>query len=220
MNIKSILVLTCVLWMTGGLCAAQTPDGSSPNSEGVCNGLQETAPRLYGLCLAYCEALDCELLSLGDGGEAIQCNRPADSRILDLYNRHRRAGDPAMPCLPADPGPCPCWSTGEIDDVLPVVRPGTSSTNCRNDLDPTASGITCATLNSAGGPCSFVYLTFNGAAQVGYFPEQGYRCGYVRGSSGPTAVVRSLAIDAATAAACLDQLSQQGAAAGFSCFGP
>jgi hypothetical protein len=44
--------------------AAQTPDGQTPAEETVCDGMMGAA---WGLCNAYCEAMDCDLYYvLGD----------------------------------------------------------------------------------------------------------------------------------------------------------
>lgn len=40
------------------LVIAQTPDGTTPAEETICDGLEGAA---FGLCNAYCEAKDCDL---------------------------------------------------------------------------------------------------------------------------------------------------------------
>lgn len=95
---------------------AQTPDGTTPSDEAVCDDLlvEGTTPGLYGLCVAYCEAQDCD--SYPEGEEPHSCN-------LLLSNYERKVtkadnGDPAMPCAgPVEPM-CPCWSSEGIDNEL------------------------------------------------------------------------------------------------------
>lgn len=67
--------------------SAQTPDGQTPAIESVCDGLPGA---LFGLCNAYCEALDC------DAGFS---NPTACDRVLGNYLKH--SGGPVPPCLNA-----------------------------------------------------------------------------------------------------------------------
>jgi hypothetical protein len=91
-----------------GHAAAKTKDGVTPSGESVCDALQDATPGLFGLCVAYCEAKDCDdpLSDCGTSGE----------RILANYNKKKAAGDPDMPCLaqPAPAAACPCFSEGDI----------------------------------------------------------------------------------------------------------
>jgi hypothetical protein len=94
------------------LCAipvfAQTPDGETPSAETVCDFLKDAqyTPGLYGLCVAFCEALD------SDDFEPLgECN-VAPMKILENYNKKRGEGDPEMPCLRPE---CPCFS---VEDLL------------------------------------------------------------------------------------------------------
>lgn len=53
------LAVALLLICTGtGAALAQTPDGMPPANETICNGESGAA---FGLCNAYCEAMDCEL---------------------------------------------------------------------------------------------------------------------------------------------------------------
>jgi len=215
-EIQALSILaTGALLVAGGVCLAQTADGSPPSDESVCSVLHDATPALFGLCVAYCEALDCDLISLDGETEAVQCNKHPDPRILELYNRHRREGDPGMPCL--SPSPCPCWTTNEIDDIVPVFAPWID-TVCRNDLS-FATGGTCAGLNTAFSLCTGVYLSPQGGAIVNNLGSGVFTCYYARGEwGGPGTVSRFHQIDQSTAEICANQLRQQGAAADFSCF--
>ena len=85
--------------------SASTPDGETPANEGVCNVLQGGTPGLYGLCVAYCEAQDLDLV--GD--------KPTpNAKILDNYRKKMRTGDPDMPCIQV---PCPCWTAEQLANV-------------------------------------------------------------------------------------------------------
>ena len=92
--------------------AQGTPDGETPANEGVCDDLMFATPGLYGLCVAFCEAQDCEPdFSLDDPFE--QCT-PSSPMVLEAYDRRKGEGDPEMPCVQQTG--CPCWSTEELAD--------------------------------------------------------------------------------------------------------
>ncbi len=85
MRIKSILPL-CLLLTFAGAAAAQTPDGDPPSEETVCDGQTGAA---YGLCTAFCEAMDCD----SDDPQASQtaCDKVA-GKFLQITGE-------APPCL-------------------------------------------------------------------------------------------------------------------------
>lgn len=99
----TVAALLTGLAMMSGSAVAQTPDGSTPANEGVCNVLQApgVSPGLYGLCVAYCEAQDLDSFD----------KEPPNAKILANYNKRKLTGDPAMPCVKS---PCPCWSGAEM----------------------------------------------------------------------------------------------------------
>ena len=66
-----------------------TPDGVPPSREIVCDGLQGAA---YGLCNAYCQAMDCD-------SSAPQASPSACAKVAGLFARITGEG------LPCD---CPC----------------------------------------------------------------------------------------------------------------
>lgn len=92
---------------------AQTRDGETPAEEEICDGLHDASPGLYGLCVAYCEAQDCDSVDLAISG---QCRAP-DQRLLDHYEKKRGPEDPPMPCLTPEPDPCPCFSREDLSTV-------------------------------------------------------------------------------------------------------
>jgi len=93
----------------------RTPDGATPAEESTCDDLKHGTPGLYGLCIAFCEAHDCEPdLSLEDPFSV--CMK-SDRKILDKYRAKMRDGDPDMPCIPNPQGGetlCPCWSEDDL----------------------------------------------------------------------------------------------------------
>jgi hypothetical protein len=157
---------------------AQTPDGSTPANEGICDSLQDATPSLYGLCVAYCEALDCQHIE----GGLVQCNSAPSNKILENYNKKKAPSDPPMPCVVPPPPPplppCACWTPEELSLIQPgfcrLTEGSTSTTfpcsppltdyrcndgqcssfeaECVNNFDPTpVSGFnTCTNLNDTG----------------------------------------------------------------------
>jgi hypothetical protein len=65
---------------------AQTADGMTPAEEQVCDDLNGA---LYGLCVAYCEAMDCHL------GDQFASDRACE-RVLTNYMTHSDGDMP--PC--------------------------------------------------------------------------------------------------------------------------
>ena len=66
---------------------AKTPDGQTPAEETVCDDLEGA---LYGLCVAFCEAMDCD--TRDDWTLDRACNR-----VLTNYMKH--SPDDFPPCL-------------------------------------------------------------------------------------------------------------------------
>lgn len=99
------------LTMMSGSAMAQTADGETPANEGVCNVLQGHTPGLYGLCIAYCEAQDLDLV--GD-------KETPNNKILNNYRKKMQAGDPDMPCIQV---PCPCWNAEQLANVGATATP-------------------------------------------------------------------------------------------------
>lgn len=106
------LLSLCLLPVASG---AKTPDGMTPAEETVCDELQGAKRGLYGLCVAYCEAQDCDSIELAISG---QCRAPKP-RLLELYERKRRAEDPPMPCVTPETQPCSCFDAQELA-MLPL----------------------------------------------------------------------------------------------------
>ncbi len=89
---KSQLILTFALLLIGaGAALAQTPDELPPSRETVCDAETGAA---YGLCNAYCEAMDCE--SEAPSASATACDKV--STKFQTITGH------ALPCEVS----CPC----------------------------------------------------------------------------------------------------------------
>jgi hypothetical protein len=121
MNIKQYVAAFGFAWIMAlgslsGTATAMTPDGETPANEGVCNELQGGTPALYGLCVAYCEAQDLDIV--GD-------KETPNNKILANYNKKKQSTDPDMPCIQT---PCPCWTQEELDAISVPIDCVTDST--------------------------------------------------------------------------------------------
>jgi len=115
---RTLLVFVAVTFATLGSvpASAQTPDGQTPAEETVCDPLIGATPGLYGLCVAYCEAHDADILSpAGDPAELDVPNR----MILENYNKKKTEFDPPMPCVQqAQDENCACWTADQLSTVF------------------------------------------------------------------------------------------------------
>ena len=120
----------------------QTPDGETPAEETICDILLQpgVTPGLYGLCVAFCEAQDCEPdLSAENPFEGCVAGSP---KVLANYRKKMRDGDPDMSCIQA---PCPCWSEEELAGLDYVEHGG----NAYPDFEVLSYG---GVGSSTGGP--------------------------------------------------------------------
>ncbi len=117
--LKTAAILALAFPLTAPI-SAQTPDGTTPAQEGVCDVLQEesTTKGLYGLCVAFCEAHDAASI---DGPitledlEALEQSAPS-GKILTNYNKRKADTDPDMPCIKVEE-PCPCFSDEDLASI-------------------------------------------------------------------------------------------------------
>jgi hypothetical protein len=101
---KKLFVVSVFLLIAGaGAAWAQTPDGEPPSVETDCDGLSGA---LFGLCNAYCEAMDCDT---GSNASDRACER-----VLANYHRHSGGEDP--PCIQSG-GCCEPHGTPSCDDA-------------------------------------------------------------------------------------------------------
>ena len=101
---------------SGPLSRSESTQQVAQANRGVCDRLNAAGvtPGLHGLCVAYCEALNCPDATAGATALSSQC-RAASPTVLANYNKTRKPSDPAMPCV--KPPGCPCWSAGELAGV-------------------------------------------------------------------------------------------------------
>jgi hypothetical protein len=83
---------------------ARTPDGETPAEESDCDGLSGAA---YGLCNAYCEAMDCD-------SAAPNANETACLKVLSDFTKHSTE---LIPCARAI---CPCWDAADVESLFGV----------------------------------------------------------------------------------------------------
>ena len=94
------LLLIC----TGtGAALAQTPDGDPPSEETVCDG---EAGAAYGLCNAYCEAMDCD--SDDPSASETACSK-VQSKFQNITGRDIPCEVPAVTC--------PCASLPNFNEI-------------------------------------------------------------------------------------------------------
>lgn len=108
---------------------AATADGSTPANEGVCDVVKGKTPGLYGLCVAYCEAQDLDIV--GD-------KETPNNKILANYRAKMQTGDPDMPCVRV---PCPCWTDAQLanvnnTDVTKMLCAQTTTTATVRNMSP------------------------------------------------------------------------------------
>ena len=77
-NIFGLIVFSMIFFLGSGLGFAQTPDGETPSVETVCDTQVGAA---FGLCNAYCEAMDCDYAEPQASEQA--CNRVFD-RFMNI----------------------------------------------------------------------------------------------------------------------------------------
>ena len=73
---------------------ASTPDGETPAEETVCDDLDGAE---FGLCNAYCEAMDCDLAYDEDPETEPHASDRACEQVLANFQKHSGGEDP--PCL-------------------------------------------------------------------------------------------------------------------------
>jgi hypothetical protein len=198
-----VVGILCMATLVGPVMG-QTADGDTPVNEAICDDLFTATPGLYGLCIAYCEAMDCELVD-----DEMNCDNFPDPRILQKYRSRMQEGDPDMPCVV--PGPCPCWTENEVNDIVPIL-PFPGPDKCNNDFEIGSTWTTRTALN-------YGYVWGHGFAGVEHNPHRplGQRL-YCRrgfgldgsGAAGTPPVYRFAVLSEAEALICSAQLVARG----------
>jgi len=124
----SLVLCLGLMFVGSNNVMAQTPDGLTPAQETDCDVLKEGAAKgLYGLCVAYCEAQDCD----SDLFLANAC-KESNPRILANFIKKAGVDGPTMPCLkPA--ATCVCWEPEEVENLQICTITDTASTLIRDD---------------------------------------------------------------------------------------
>ena len=107
-TLRTLLLAACLTLLIAGVAGAQadppnsfgTPDGLPPSIEEVCD---EESGAAYGLCTAFCEAMDCD-------SSAPQASERACNRVGDRFVQLTGA---LPPCLQT----CPCWDAADLNSV-------------------------------------------------------------------------------------------------------
>ena len=104
-----IPLFLALLLICTGAALAQTPDLFTPSEETICDGETGAA---YGLCNAYCEAMDCESANA-------QASATACTKVKDKFTNITGRSLPCEGCPAPPPGTtCPCTSIPEFNDNL------------------------------------------------------------------------------------------------------
>jgi hypothetical protein len=197
--------LSLILFAAALLGLTSPADARSPAAlnAGVCDGLQDATPGLYGLCVSFCEAQTCVPdFSLED---PFQNCKPSSVRLLEQYNRRKGTGDPEMPCVQRSV-PCPCWSSTEITQ-LRHPAPGDTAV-CSNGPSQAYWAI-----SGANGSGSYGTVVFGNSTGVCYLMDscQDGNC---------LGVTRNLLISAEQGAACQASAATSASLRGISCTSP
>jgi hypothetical protein len=180
-----ILVVFAGLALLASPGSAERPRADAA-SAGICGVLSGATPGLESLCVNYCEARDCP------NSDARACES-----LLRNYNRHRRDGDPEMPCLQA----CPCFTAEDLRfHPAELVR-------CTQHVNPDflASGI-------------FDEIETSGAGSVSNFTGGFHDCLYSDFTvDPPIARFGGGSLDPDAVAACIAVIDAEIAARGLTC---
>jgi hypothetical protein len=99
---KALTLTFALLLICTGAALAQTPDGETPAEETVCDSETGAA---YGLCNAYCEAMDCE--SESPHASETACTKVRD-KFMNITGRDLPCEAPTTCPTPSPGTTCPC----------------------------------------------------------------------------------------------------------------
>jgi hypothetical protein len=107
----TLLLFGLSVLATASAYAQGTPDGETPAEETVCDDAGLTGAA-YGLCNAYCEAMDCDSANPN-------ANSNACMKVLSDFTKH---SEELIPCGRAV---CPCsFSDSDVDNLRDVCPTG------------------------------------------------------------------------------------------------
>ncbi len=178
---KALTLAFALLLLCTGAALAETPDWMTPSQETVCDGETGAA---YGLCNAYCEAMDCELANDSDPLTEPHASATACTKVRDKFTNITGNDLPceAPPTCPTPPPGtiCPCagisgWGslladpTTECFDLgLAVIKGADPS------IPPGIIAASCSDNPPTGGICAGI--TVEGVFQLNITPEEGSAC--------------------------------------------
>ena len=169
MKAHLIPILALLLMCTGaGAALAQgTPDWMTPHQETICDSETGAA---FGLCNAYCEAMDCD--SANPQASATAC-----TKVRDKFTNITGRPLPCETCPPPPPGtPCPCADIPEFNLLLSTAgfcqEVGTVGVKFTNIGIAAA---TCTLVAPLGGGCG-VFSNILGTQVLNTTPEEGSAC--------------------------------------------
>jgi hypothetical protein len=198
----SCLLFALVTALVIPISASAQTDTETPANEEVCDDLMFASPGLYGLCVAFCEAQDCQPdFSSDDPFE--QCH-PSSPKLLEAYDKRKGEDDPEMPCVQTG---CPCWSPEELAD-LPFPSDGSGLCIHRGDGERGLDGWAIP----LEGPSSIVVQTIETGR-----PRAPILCQYLAPHLDPP-VFRDLSISADEYATCTADVIASGRERGFDCW--
>ena len=235
--IATIILSVSVKILMAPPSLAQKPGGETAANEGVCDVLQGATPGLHGLCVAFCEAQDHADVLVATTAQEIQALADAapSGRKLANYNKKKKEGDPAMPCIPVPPVPppvpppvtdtCPCWPGAELAEIDGIMWDGSASSS---DVEGETDGRRCVDYTSEGYANVFALEAqresdMSTTAQSVDAPSLGVQlCAFQRFSNGPegsstaiTLTVGQGTLTAEESAACTASLRDFQANSGF-----
>jgi hypothetical protein len=135
--VRTLLALAAIPFAFNSTAVAQTFDGMTPSEEDVCAGLAGGA---YGICNAYCEAIDCDEREPGFRA----CESLRDN-YFDL------TGSALLPCD---------WSCPEVVDP-------TCSGNGALTLDENGCEVCACTADWSGAECTTCDVGFDNCGICG-----------------------------------------------------
>jgi hypothetical protein len=172
---RALTLSFALLLICTGAAVAQTPDWMTPSEETICDSETGAA---YGLCNAYCEAMDCELANDSDPLTVPSASATACSKVQSKFTNVTGRSLPCETCPPPPPGTtCPCV------DALPDFALALSTPGECVEFGPAAvkytelawAGATCSLPEtSLGGVCAT--LSPNGYNLLEVTPAEGQAC--------------------------------------------
>ncbi|HSK76710.1 MAG TPA: hypothetical protein VLQ45_09650 [Thermoanaerobaculia bacterium] len=175
------LLLVCT-----GAAMAQTPDWMTPSQETICDNESGAA---YGLCNAYCEAMDCELANDNDPGTAPKASDTACSKVR---NKFQQTAGRDLPCEVQ----CPCNDPAVSPLFAQIVAGDIPLSICATNFFELQDGVVVGNESQP-------------LAIAGLISEDVYICAALDGQAAP--------LTPAQGALCVDLLEQAAANQGVTC---